>query len=124
MRRPTVKKTDPYLAKLVKYIPTEVVMAYVAASGFIKSSANGHQFMWFCIVSVTLLVLTPLYLFKSTQSSPTCYKHCVAGMLAFAAWVFATGGPFERWQFTSTYPGWYSRGIGSVVLIIVCLSLP
>jgi hypothetical protein len=123
MARPTVKRNDPYVAKLVKYIPTEVVMAYVAASGFI-ATADSHKVMWFCIVSITLLVLTPLYLFRSTRSSENCYKHCVAGTLAFAAWVFATGGPFEHFGPPASPNGWYRRAIGSVVLILVCLSLP
>ena|SRR6266550_1784577 len=124
MPRPTVKANDSYSSKLIKYIPTEIVMGYVALSGGIKTFANGQEFTWFCVISITLLVFTPLYLFKATQSSKSCYKHCVAGTLAFAAWVFATGGPFERFQTVGAHVGWYNRGIGSLVLILVCLSLP
>jgi hypothetical protein len=53
--------------------------------------------------------------------------HPVAGALAFAAWVFATGGPFERFQMSADgTTGWYHRAIGSIVLVLVlvCLSLP
>jgi hypothetical protein len=49
----------------------------------------------------------------------------LTGTLAFAAWVFATGGPFEHFQITPDGgAGWYSRTIGSIVLVIVCLALP
>jgi hypothetical protein len=44
--RPRVNPGDLYLSRVVKYIPTEVIMAYVAAIGFVKrwrgpSSASG-----------------------------------------------------------------------------------
>lgn len=127
IKRPTVKQDDTYLTKMVKYIPTEIVAAYVALSGFIKTLPLNQQFMWFCIAAVALLVFTPVYLAIST-ATPRKSKsivHPLTGVLAFAAWVFATGGPFERYAMSPDgSSGWYSRGVGSIVLILVCLSLP
>jgi hypothetical protein len=124
LKRPTVNKSDQYFGKIIKYIPTEVVAGYVAASGFVKVLHPPHsQFTWFCIISIGLLVLTPLYFLMSTSASINSYRHAVAGTIAFAAWVFATGGPFQA-SCGDKLDCWYSPAIGSIVLIFVCLSLP
>lgn len=127
MKRPTVGNADGYLSRMVIYIPTEIIAGYVAVSGFIKGLPSKQQFTWFCIVSIVMLVLTPLYLAYAT-SSPGRKKtvsHPLTSALAFAAWVFATGGPFEKFQITPDgSAGWYNRTIGSIVLVIVCLALP
>jgi len=93
LKRPTVNKDDHYFGKIIKYIPTEVVAGYVTLSGFVKVLHPPHsQFTWFCILSIGLLVLTPLYFLVSTSASINSYRHAVAGTIAFAVWVFATGG--------------------------------
>jgi hypothetical protein len=127
MNRPKVQPTDSYFTKIVKYIPTEIVAGYVALSGFITLLPEPQQFIWFCVVSIVLLVLTPLYLHTATSEpgKKSSLHHPVAGALAFAAWVFATGGPFEIFQLEPDgSSGWYNRAIGSIVLVLVCLCLP
>jgi hypothetical protein len=127
MTRPTAKPDDPYISKVVKYVPTEVIAAYVALSGFIKLLPGPQQFTWFCVVSVFLFLVTPLYLWVATREpgQKNSLAHPVAGAVAFAAWVFATGGPFEHFQMSADgTTGWYHRATGSIVLILVCLSLP
>ena len=127
MKRPTAGSGDSYVSKMVVYIPTEIIAGYVAVSGFIKGLPPTQQFLWFCIVSGALLVLTSIYLFAATSrpGKKKSISHPVTGAIAFAAWVFATGGPFEKFQITPDgSTGWYSRTIGSIVLVIVCLTLP
>ena len=127
MTRPKAKAGDSYQSKLVKYIPTEIIAGYVALSGFIKLLPGPHQFTWFSIVAIFLLLLTPIYLRAATTKpgQKASLAHPVAGALAFAAWVFATGGPFEHFQMSPDgSTGWYHRAIGSIVLVLVCLSLP
>jgi hypothetical protein len=84
----------------VKYIPTEIIAGYVAISGFINLLPEPQQFPWFWAVSVALLILTPIYLHVATSEPvrKSSLHHPVAGVLAFAAWIFATGGPFEQFQ--------------------------
>ena len=119
MNRPKVQPTDSYLTKIVKYIPTEIIAGYVTLSGFILGMDDPQQFIYFWVVSIVLLILTPLYLHVATSESgkKSSLHHPVAGALAFAAWVFATGGPFMQFQ-------WYDRTMGSIVLVLVCLCLP
>jgi hypothetical protein len=127
MKRPTAGTADSYLSRMVIYIPTEIIAGYVAVSGFIKGLPPQQQFLWFCVVAGAMLVLTPIYLSLATGSpgKKKSISHPITGALAFAAWVFATGGPFERFQITPDgNSGWYSRTIGSIVLVVVCLALP
>jgi hypothetical protein len=128
MNRPKVQPTDSYLTKIVKYIPTEIIAAYVTLSGFIVGgSDNQPQLFYFWVVFIALLILTPIYLHVATPESgkTSSLRHPVAGALAFAAWAFASGGPFMQFQFDKEDgSGWYTRTIGSIVLVLVCLCLP
>jgi hypothetical protein len=120
MNRPRAQLTDLYLSRIVTYIPVEIIAAYVTTSGFI-SSLPGRPFIYSCVVSIALLVLTPFYIHYLHRSP----HHPVASMLAFAAWVFAIGGPFAQFQMGSDGSGgWYHPAIGSVVLVLVYLCLP
>jgi hypothetical protein len=129
MNRPKAEPTDSYLTKIVKYIPTEIIAAYVTLSGFILGGSYNQQqqLFYFWVVFIALLILTPLYLHVATSESgkTSSLRHPVAGALAFAAWAFASGGPFIQFQFDKEDgSGWYTRTIGSIVLVLVCLCLP
>lgn len=117
--RPRVNRDDLYLSRVVKYIPTEVIMAYIASIGFVTTLAGTQQRLWSWVIAISLLILTPLWTMRAAsvagQATPT--RQAIAATLAFGAWTFATGGPFEQFQ-------WYTRALGSIVLILVCLCLP
>jgi hypothetical protein len=85
-------------------------MAYVAAVGFIKTLAGAQQHLWSWLTATTLLVLTPLWIMRaaSVVGQPGPARQVVAATLAFTAWVFATGGPFQQFR-------WYSRALGSII---------
>jgi phosphoglycerol transferase MdoB-like AlkP superfamily enzyme len=121
MNRPTVQPIDSYFTKIVKYIPTEIVAGYVALSGFILGGIDSQQeqYIYLWVVFIVLLILTPLYLHIATSESgkKPSLRHPVAGVLAFAVWAFASGGPFMQFQ-------WYDRTMGSIILVLVCLCLP
>lgn len=120
-RRPTAARSDSYLTRIITYIPTEIIAAYVAVSGIVKSLPDSQQFLWFSISAVALLLLTPLWILDAASQKSLQHPvgQAVAATLAFAAWVFATGGPFNRFIHT-----WYHPAMGSLVLVFVCLCLP
>lgn len=118
---PGSKDSDSYFEKLIKYIPADIVAAYVAIAGILQE--NGNQPLWLTWgVFATLLGLTPLYIcFIKTHpkgiTSAKCF-HWVTSCLAFTIWVFALGGPFA-----ATFD-WYRPYFGSVALILTTLLLP
>ncbi|HVP56896.1 MAG TPA: hypothetical protein VMU02_02270 [bacterium] len=111
---------DTYLGKLVKYIPAEVVAAYVAATGAVKSAgADVHRQALLWIIAAGLLVITPIWVLVAATEpgKPRPAFQAGAATAAFACWVFALGGPFEAMT-------WYKPVYGTVVLIFATLMIP
>jgi hypothetical protein len=118
---PDSKSTDSYFEKLIKYIPADIVAAYVAIAGILQE--NNNQPLWLTwSVFGTLLTLTPLYVcFIKTQPAgfiSSKFFHWITSCLAFTVWVFALGGPFA-----ATFE-WYRPYFGSVALILTTLIIP
>jgi apolipoprotein N-acyltransferase len=116
---PDSKTTDSYFEKLVKYIPADILAAYVAITG-ITASVDPPLWLGWGVFGA-LLALTPLYVcfVKTTPKGFVSSKmfHWVTACLAFSAWVFAMGGPFATFA-------WYQPYLGSVVLILTTLIIP
>jgi len=116
---PDSKDFDSYFEKLVRYIPADILAAYVAISGITASNDPPLWLTWG--IFGVLLALTPLYvcLVKTAPPGIAWSKtfHWVTACLAFSAWVFALGGPFATLAFYKPY-------LGSVVLILTTLIIP
>jgi apolipoprotein N-acyltransferase len=116
---PDSKVLDSYFEKLVRYIPADILAAYVAISGITASNDPPLWLTWG--VFGVLLALTPLYvcLVKTDPPGIAWSKtfHWMTACLAFSAWVFALGGPFATFD-------WYQPYLGSVVLILTTLIIP
>ena len=117
---PDSNVTDSYFEKLVKYIPADIVAAFVALDGILKQGGNDPLWLSWAVFAA-LTVLTPLYIcyVKTTPPGFITSKtfHWVASTVAFIVWVFALGGPFAV-----TF-AWYKPVFGSVLLIITTLTL-
>ena len=114
---------DTYLDKLIRYIPGDLVAAYIGLDGLMReASLNAPDFLYWIIFGA-LLVLTPLYVFyrPTTQTSGDTSKrfHAIAASFAFVVWVFALGGPFAV-----TWPDLYRPIYGSVLLVLTTLTIP
>lgn len=111
---------DAYITKVVKYIPAEVVAAYVAASRALEGAAGQvplETLLW--AVTVILTALAPLWiLFAAAEpGKPRPAFQAVASAVAFVCWVFALGGPFG-------FQAWYRPVYGTLVLILATLVMP
>lgn len=111
---------DPYLTKVVKYIPAEVVAAYVAASRALEGARDQvplETVLW--VVAAVLLALTPLWMLVAAAEpgKPRPIFQAGAAAFAFACWVFALGGPFA-------FQAWYRPVYGTLVLILATLAIP
>ncbi|MFA7340615.1 MAG: hypothetical protein WC028_27775 [Candidatus Obscuribacterales bacterium] len=113
------KSTDSYSERLIKYIPADILAAYLAITGIAESN-NPPLWLSWGIFGV-MLALTPLYVcYVKTQPVGFVSSkmfHWVTACLAFSAFVFSLGGPFATFE-------WYKPYLGSVVLILTTLIIP
>jgi len=112
-------KIDDYFSKLLKYIPTEIVGAWVAITGLIKG-ANGiptNTILWILLIVFT--VMSAAYILQQTSEpkKPPAVKQTTISSIAFIVWVFALGEPFNSLSF-------YSPVYGSILLILYNLIIP
>ncbi len=123
VQAPGTEVVDTYLDKLIKFIPGDLVAAYLALDGLMReSSINAPDFLYW-VIFVSLLILTPLYVvYRPTHGELSGHSkrfHAIAASIAFSVWVFALGGPFAV-----TWPDLYRPLYGSVLLVITTLTIP
>ncbi len=108
---------DTYFDKIIKYIPTDIVAAWVAATGLVATAGNTvptTTLLWICFV--VGIIFTPLWTLRQSRMPglPPAYKQSVVSTGAFVVWVFALGGPFATLAF-------YHPVYGSLLLIAFTL---
>ena len=117
-----VKASDNYLSRVLKHIPSEIVMAYVAIDGVLRTSydASAPQerqtlltLLW--IVFGALTVLTPLWLWRVMRVKRL--GQLFISTLSVPVWLFALGGPFALQD-------WYQPAFGAIVLPLYTLIVP
>ncbi len=109
-----IKKENPFLSKLLKLIPSEIVAAYLVIIGFIPE-AYGNKKILLIIVTLALLVLIPFYMVKLQNLKRT--SQIIFTMCSFLIWVYTLGGPFAEF-------GIYKAFIGSMILVFWTLLIP
>ena len=118
----TINKADTYLSRVLKYIPSEIVMAYLSIDGVLRSCYNVNvwadrqmllRLLWG--VSAVLTILTPLWLWRvmGVRRRP----QLIISTLSVPVWLFALGGPFDLLY-------WYRPALGAVALPLYTLILP
>ncbi|SEH06317.1 hypothetical protein [Candidatus Venteria ishoeyi] len=110
-------RVDSYFDKVMKYIPADIVAAWIATTGIINSASTKMPqatVLWIAFASG--LVLTALWTWKQTSETdkPLAATQILISTTAFAVWVFALGGPFENL-------GWYDSSYGALGLIFYTL---
>lgn len=118
-------RDDTYFEKLLKYVPGDIVAAFVAIDGLLRDQAMPNPLWLDWTVYGVLLILAPLYaVYRPSSPPPPSLQakrtfHAVAAMVAFTVWVFALGGPFA-----TTWPDLYRPMYGSILLIFTTLIIP
>ncbi|MGG6242140.1 hypothetical protein ACQ4N7_26275 [Nodosilinea sp. AN01ver1] len=112
----TSAQVDTYFDKVVKYIPADIVSAWVAVSGLVggRTDIPVESILW--IAFILGLVITAVWMWKQTsvpRKKPAITQISIS-TVAFAIWVFALGGPFANLDF-------YQPVYGSLVLILYTL---
>jgi hypothetical protein len=118
----TVNKADNYMSRVLKYIPTEIVMAYLSIDGVLRSCYNPNvwadrqmllRLLWG--ISAVLTILTPLWLWRVMRVRRR--SQLIISTLSVPVWLFAIGGPFDLLY-------WYRPALGAIALPLYTLILP
>jgi len=118
----TVNKADSYMSRLLKHIPSEIVMAYIAIDGVLRTTYNPNiwaeremlsKVLW--IVCAALTIITPFWLWRvmGVRRLP----QLLVSTLSVPVWLFALGGPFALLD-------WYQPAFGAIVLPLYTLIVP
>lgn len=109
---------DDYKMKVIKYIPTEIVAAYVMLEGIIKASTQAPTGAYW-MVFIILLVLTPIYVWRITEQADQkpAWDQIIVSFFSFIIWVMAIGGPFATLS-------WYQPIYPALLLPIFTLIVP
>jgi hypothetical protein len=107
---------DSFFDRILKYVPTEIVGAWVAITGMIDSSESAPGSAHWIMFAI-LTALTPFWVAKQAAEpgKPLALTQTLIGTAAFVVWVFALGGPFRTLAFYT--PLW-----GSLTLIVFTLT--
>jgi len=111
-------ETDQYADRLLKYIPADVVGAWIAITGLINGTTSIPGPVFWGVFFV-MLVLAALWTWRQTSipNKPPAVTQIVVATIAFVVWVFALGGPFVALSF-------YRPVYGSLALILYTLAVP
>lgn len=114
---------DEYSDRIRKYIPTEAVGFWLAASSMIQSAgADVPKIGLLWLFFVIGLVFTFGWTRRQTNEpgKPTAWTQIGISCGAFIVWVFAAGGPFTAWEFYKPLYGGlllitYTAAVGFVI---------
>jgi hypothetical protein len=106
---------DGYSDRVLKYVPADVVAAWLAISALLASSETPDLLAYWGTFGA-LLALTPVWVLRTTRvrGMPPAWTQSVVSTAAFMVWVFATGLPFSHYDF-------YSPAHGGIALILFTL---
>ncbi len=118
-----VPTADDYLTKLLKYVPIEVLGAYLFVEGIVTTNlkeGSPELQTWLFWVLVAAIIAAAVY--AKTVLGVVRYLQIAVGALGIAVYVFATGGWFAT---TAWYQDWFS-GIALVVFafLVAVVKLP
>ena len=130
----SVTQVDNYAARMVKYVPSEVIAFYLAAdklfdplsttpqtteqaasSGMVTNFVNGNGPLFALAIFFLGLVATPLYIRLQAEKEQVWGVHAVMSTVAYIIWTYATqGGVFSSY-------GLYDPRFASLLVLVYTL---
>ena len=106
------EQKDPWLTRLVKLVPSEVIAVYLAGAELAKT--------WLGIWAVICLglVLVARTFGTKEPDKPVQWVGVVVAFVSFIIWVYATGGHFLDWKLPE------NRGIASIAVLLWTFLVP
>ncbi len=126
---------DSNFAKIIGYIPGEVVATYIGISNILSQLilTNDSRITSLWAFAILFFIATPIYVYffpkDKTQNKPSLVFHAIYAMIAFGVWVFALGGPFEACcklvvENEVITGGWWQPGWGGIAILLVTFFSP
>ena len=109
----TVLKADTYFDRLSKYVPTEIIGAYLILEGLLKELLE-DRFLSLGLLILFLFGSLATWFFARRVLKVIRMSQLAVSTFGFLVWVFATGGWFATLPFWA--PGW---GTVSVIVFAV-----
>ena len=114
----TIPSADDYLTKLVKYVPVEILAAYLFMAGVIDSNVtikHDHA-IWLGGLLIGVLVLSVPY--DMQVLSVVRWQQIAVSTAGIAVYVFALGGWFAT---TTWYHQWYASIVVPVFMLVIAI---
>jgi hypothetical protein len=103
-----------YFERVAKYIPGEIVAAYVTMNGFISTAAPPRRLWLFAFSFGVCLALTPVYLARMGRAGQPRSLHLTMSTAAFVVWAYSLDGLFRDL-------GFYDPIAASLALVVFTL---
>jgi hypothetical protein len=109
-------KIDTYFDRIIKYVPSEIIGAWIAVKGMVLGFSNKPKDMILWVAFIIGILFTALWIWKQTSEpgKPIAKTQILISVGAFIVLVFSLGEPF-------TQLSWYDPGYGSLSLIFYTL---
>jgi hypothetical protein len=101
---------DSYFDRLTKYVPVEIIGAYMIIEGIIKTLLKETELSW-ALLGLLLLGAVGAWFFAYRILQVLRWQQLAMTVFAFAVWVFSIGGWFGTFPFWA--PGW-----GTIAVVI------
>jgi len=111
-------KPDDYITRLLKYVPSEVIVLYLTLDPLVRPANSTSQLDHVVLhwaIFICGILLTPIYLIRIQKVKKR--SQLMISSLAFVVWVFAIGGPF-------VYLSWYKPFYGGILLPFYTTIIP
>ncbi len=102
-----------YTTRLLKYLPAEVVVFYLAATSILNGVENTDPLkrpVGWALVGIGC-VASPVSLFLLGKPRGSAWVNVAIATVSFPIWAFALGGPF------ATLP-WYEPWLGGMLILV------
>jgi hypothetical protein len=108
------EKPDDYTDRIVKYIPADIVAAWLAVTSAIKSAANPPSVRTLWLIFAVGAIFAALWTWRkaSEPGKPAPYIQTAVSTLAFFVWAYATGGVLPQW------PGNLYQPLNATLLLV------
>lgn len=113
-----VNDTDDRTSRIVKHIPSEVILVYTSGEGILRAAftepgSEGRLEVALWVLAGVLFLGGPVYQYRvlGVRKIP---QLLICG-LAFFTWILAVGGPFKEHR---AWASWHTQTIGSVLLLL------